>query len=90
MLVVILGFVIFRADTLGQGFGMIRDMFTGASGDPSVNAQILSCISLLFLISFGFAILLSTPVFRVWQEKAEKRGHGVAFQYVSYSVSFVI
>ena len=44
MLVVILAFVIFRADTLTQGFGIIKDMFTINAGDGAANAQILACV----------------------------------------------
>ncbi len=90
MLVVILAFVLFRADNLTQGFGMIKEMLTGAAGDACVNAKIMSCASLLFIISLVFAVILSTPVFRVLKEKIEKTKYAVTCSYIAYIGSLVI
>ena len=90
MLVVILAFVLFRADTLTQGFGLIKNMFTGHVGDNAVNAEIMSLMSLMFMVGLGFAILLSTPVFRVIREKVTATKGGAAYELVSYAGSLVI
>ena len=65
LLVVILAFVIFRADTLTQGFSLIGNMFSGAAGNEAVNAEIMSMTSVMFMIGLVFAVILSTPVFKV-------------------------
>ena len=90
LLVAVLAFVLFRADTLGQGFGLIADMFTGAVGDAAANAEIMSCLSVLFIISFVFALILSTPVFRVIKEKMSKTDHAELYSYASYAGSLAI
>ncbi|MBQ8912811.1 MAG: MBOAT family protein [Lachnospiraceae bacterium] len=90
MLVVILAFVIFRSDTLTQGFGMIKAMFTATSTDAAVNAKIMSCVSLLFVISLIFAIILSTPVFKVIKEKVSKTRYAVPGSYIAYIGSILI
>ena len=90
LLVVTLTFVIFRADTLSQGFGIIKDMFTGAVGSAAVNAQILSSVSVLVIIAFAFALLLSTPIFRVLREKAEKSSLKNLYNYASYTGTLLL
>ena len=90
LLVVTLTFVIFRADTLSQGFGIIKDMFTGAVGSAAVNAQILSSVSVLVIIAFAFALLLSTPIFRVLREKAEKSSMKNLYNYASYTGTLLL
>ena len=90
MLVVIVGFVMFRADTLRIGFGVLGAMFSPASGVGAVNAEIFSLISPVIWIAFGFALLLSTPVFRVLRQKAEHDGHIAAYNYAAYAGSIVL
>ena len=90
MLVVIVAFVIFRADTLTQGLGMIAHMFNGAAGDAAVNAKIFSCVTNLFIISFIFAVFCSTPVFKVIKEKIDKTKMASLCSYVAYSGSLVL
>lgn len=90
MLVVIVGFVVFRADTLSQGFGIIGNMFTGNIGDASVNVQIMAMLSLMFFMALLFAIVLSTPVFKAFRAKAEKGKPAVAYEYLSYAGAMLI
>ncbi|MBR6873366.1 MAG: MBOAT family protein [Ruminococcus sp.] len=90
LLVVILAFVIFRADTLTQGFGLIGNMFSGHAGDAAVNAEIMSYTSVMFMIGLAFAMILSTPVFKVIRAKISATKGAVAYDYVSYAVSLVI
>ena len=90
MLVVIVGFVLFRADTLVQGFGVIRAMFRPLNGASAVNAELFSLLSPEFWIAFGFALLLSTPVCRVLREKSERNGCAAAYNYAAYAGSLVL
>ncbi|MBQ7187659.1 MAG: MBOAT family protein [Ruminococcus sp.] len=90
LLVVILAFVLFRADTLTQGFSLIGNMFSGASGTAAVNAEIMSMTSVMFMISLAFAVILSTPVFKVIRAKVSKTGAAEAYNYVSYIGSLLI
>ena len=90
LLVVVLAFVLFRADTLGQGFGVIGRMFSGGTGTAAVNAQVLACVTPLAILSFVFAVLLSTPVFRVLREKVSATKLAVKYDYLSYAGALVI
>ena len=90
LLVTVLAFVIFRADTLTQGFGMIRDMFTIHPGEAAVNAQIYSTVSVLAIVSFVFALLLSAPVFKLIRAKAESSKLSSAYNYAAYTGSFLL
>ncbi|MBQ4232234.1 MAG: MBOAT family protein [Lachnospiraceae bacterium] len=90
MLVVVLAFVIFRADSLTQGFGIIKDMFTFNEGVHSANVAVMACISQLFVITFIFAILLSAPICRYIRGKVEAKGDVKVYNYLSYTGSFVI
>ncbi|SEF86108.1 alginate O-acetyltransferase complex protein AlgI [Eubacterium ruminantium] len=90
MLVVVLAFVLFRADTLSQGFGIIGQMFNCSMGDSAVNAKILSCLTGLFIVALVFAVLLSTPVFKVIRAKFEKTKSVNLYNYVAYIGSLVV
>ena len=90
LLVVVMAFVLFRADTLTQGFSLIGNMFSGADGNAAVNAEIMSMTSLMFMISLVFAVILSTPVFKVIRAKVSKTGAAEAYNYVSYIGSLLI
>ena len=84
LLVVTVGFVLFRADTLSQGLGVLGAMFSPAAGSAPAVAEILSLLSPLFWVSLGFALLLSTPVFRLLRQRAEQSGRGVVYDYAAY------
>ena len=90
LLVVLTSFVIFRADTLTQGFSIIARMFTSSSMAAPVNSEILSCLNGLFIVSFIFAIVLSTPIFKVFRKKAEESGHIAAYNYAAYAGAVLI
>ncbi len=90
MLVVILAFVLFRADTLSQGMTLIRQMFSFSSGAAPVDAKIMSCMTLLFMVALVFAVILSTPIFKIFRKSAEDSGHAKAYNYCSYIGSLVI
>ena len=90
MLVVVLAFVLFRADTLSQGFGIIGQMFNCSMGDSAVNAQITACLTGLFIVALVFAVLLSTPIFKVIRAKFEKTKTANLYNYVAYMGSLVV
>ncbi|MCR4688732.1 MAG: MBOAT family protein [Saccharofermentans sp.] len=90
LLVVILAFVLFRADTLSQGFRVIADMFSFSAGDSAIAAQVFACISPLTIVVFVFAVLLSTPVFRIIKEKFEAKGHLTSYEYIMSIVSILV
>ena len=91
LLIVIVGFVLFRADTLAQGFGVLGAMFWPTAGSVGAVGEILALLSPLTLLTLGFALLLSTPVFRILRQKAEAAGRlGVLYNYGAYAGSLLL
>ncbi len=90
LLVVVLGFVLFRADTLSQGFGVLGAMFSPSVGDPAACASFFALFSPAAILSFLFALLLSTPVFRLLRQKAEKAGCAEVYNYASCAGSLLL
>ena len=90
LLIVIVGFVIFRADSLAQGFGVIGAMFWPTAGAAAASSEILSCVSPLSILAFAFAIVLSTPVFRLLRQKVAETKHATAYNYAAYAGSMLL
>ncbi len=90
LLIVILGFVIFRADTLAQGIGIIGTMFSPHAGSAVANAEIFSCISPMAILAFGLSLILSTPIFRLIRERVEKTEKAALYNYAAYAGSMVL
>ena len=65
-------------------------MFNGNAGSAAVNAQIFACTNLLFIIAAVFAIILSTPVFRLIKEKVSATKFAAAGSYIAYAGSLLI
>ena len=62
LLVVVLGFTLFRADTLAQAGAMFAAMFTGFGLDWMGTVTVCSLLTPAFLLTLFFALLLSFPV----------------------------
>lgn len=60
--VVCTGFVLFRADTLGQGMAIIGTMFTGFDFTLAYMVPVLNQLSPLFLVTVAAAFILAFPV----------------------------
>ena len=90
LLIVVITFVLFRADTLTQGFGIIANMFTGASGVTFVTSRVLSLINPLFVISFVLALLISTPLFPTIRAKLASSSKCRIYNYLSYAGSMAV
>ncbi len=67
MLVVCLGFVIFRATTLEQGLAVIQTMFTGGTG--VLDYQIINFLTPLFVVTFIVAVIGSVPLWHGLRDK---------------------
>lgn len=62
ILVVIIGWVFFRADTIDQGFFWVATMFTGWSFDASSMALVMSLLTPLNLVVFAVGCVTCLPV----------------------------
>ena len=64
LLVVTVGFVIFRADTMGQGRLFIREMFTGFHFEPAAMSLAVRQLTPLYLFVLAVSAVASAPVKR--------------------------
>ncbi len=90
LLVVVITFVLFRADTLSQGVGIIANMFNGAAGISAINSQVLACINPLFIITFIIGLVISTPLFKTIREKVANSDKAKIYNYASYVGSIAV
>lgn len=87
MLVVTVGFVIFRADNITQAASIISNMFTGFTFNESTKTAAGLILNPLLAVSFFFAVIFSTPLLRIIREKLDKTRFKPAVGLVSGAVS---
>ena len=73
LLVVCIGFVFFRADTMTQGVQWVKAMFTGFSMGAASTSLALQQLTPLYLATFTVACIASFPVFEKWKAMADIR-----------------
>lgn len=86
LIVVCLTFVIFRADSVMYALSYILKMFTGFKHTAEASAMLINTLNPLYITVFIFAVVLSTPVYRICEKKLCDK-NAVAFDIVSYIVS---
>ena len=87
LLVVLVGFVIFRADNMGQAFSMIGAMFSGGSASAQTGLLLAQCLTPLTLFVLAVGLVGSTPVLPLVCRKAEQQTGSVyaCLQALSYA-----
>ncbi|MDE7416068.1 MAG: MBOAT family protein [Lachnospiraceae bacterium] len=83
MLVVICGFVVFRADTIGQAVRILSAMFTGFHAEPAEQMMIAKLLTPYHVVCILAAVLLSAPVCMWLKER-------IKHQAVLYAASVVL
>lgn len=73
LLVVCIGFVLFRADTIEQAVVMISTMFTKTEWNSLIAASTIRIFDNLFLIAFPAAVVCAMPVGQWVKEWANRR-----------------
>ncbi|HCT92050.1 MAG TPA: MBOAT family protein [Lachnospiraceae bacterium] len=69
LMVVLIGFVFFRADTMGQGLFWVREMFTGFHFEPEAMRLCLSLLTPLNITVFAAGIAACLPFGERFREK---------------------
>ena len=87
LLVVLVGFVIFRADNMGQAFSMIGAMFSGGSASAQTGLLLAQCLTPLTLFALAVGLVGSMPVLPLVCRKAEQQTGSVyaCLQALSYA-----
>ncbi len=62
LLVVLVGFVIFRADNMGQAFWINRSRVSGGSASAQTGLLLAQCLTPLTLFALAVGLVGSTPV----------------------------
>ena len=85
LLVVCIGFVFFRADTMTQGVQWVKAMFTGFSTGAASTSLALQQLTPLYLVTFIVACIASFPVFEKWKSNGRYQAfyNNMAFYAVS-------
>ena len=73
LLVVLIGFVIFRADNMGQAFSMIGAMFSCIRASAQTGLLLAQCLTPLTMFALLFGLVGSTPVLPMVCRKAEQQ-----------------
>lgn len=87
LLVVCAGFVIFRADSIGQAGMLLEVMFTKTAWTPAIEAATAGACTMLFLATLPIAAVCSTPILE--RIKSGKRC-GIFSEMASYMVSLLL
>lgn len=91
LLVVCVGFVMFRADTFGQGMFMIGTMFSGWEFSPVQMAVVWEQLTPIFLVTLVVAVFGSAPLIPKAAEACLVRENlRKPATYFSYMASFVL
>lgn len=90
LFVVVLSFVIFRADNVSQGFSIIKSMFSGASEASNMNTLIISKFTPQFIFILLFAVIFSQPITKWLSAKAEKCRYAAVLEGGKYVVSIAV
>ncbi len=87
LLVVVLGFAVFRADTLAQGFGMMGAMFTGFAWREASTLALIQYGTNRAWTALALGLLVSVnPFAGWWQRRAGRPGYVAA----SYGAALVL
>ena len=73
LLVVLIGFVIFRADNMGQAFSMLGAMFSGICASAQTGLLLAQCLTPLTMFALLLGLVGSTPVLPLVCRKVEQQ-----------------
>ena len=90
MLVTVLAFVFFRAETLGEACRFIGKMFTPSMGSSADTALFLSRLTPMYLVMLAMAVIFSMPVIRTLSGRLKSEKSAAVGEAVSYAVTLVL
>lgn len=90
ILMAMLSFVIFRADTVGYGFKLIGKMFGIGSGSSATTVTIISTLSAMRVIALVLAVIFCTPVIKKIETRLASTRSYEVFEVIKHFVSLLI
>lgn len=90
MLVTILAFVFFRADTISDACRFIGRMFNPFGGTSAQTAMLLSQLTPVFIFALCLAIVFSMPVWQTLRSRIKSREMLIYGEAGSYVISLVL
>ncbi|MBQ8296391.1 MAG: MBOAT family protein [Ruminococcus sp.] len=90
MLVVVLAFVFFRAETLSDACGFIGKMFNPFSGSDEQTALFLQQLTPMFIAMLCFAVIFSMPVWQTLRSRIKSKELLMYGEAGSYVISLVL
>lgn len=90
VLVTIVAFVFFRADTVSDACRFIGKMFVPSMGDSGNTAMFLSRLTPMYIVTLGLAVLFSMPVIKASLGRLKSEKTIAAGEAASYCVSLVL
>lgn len=89
LLVTVLAFVFFRAETISDACRFIGHMFV-PSGNSVQTALFMRCLTPMYIIMLVMAVIFSIPITRKLREKASSEKLMSVCEYSSYGVSVLL
>jgi alginate O-acetyltransferase complex protein AlgI len=91
LLVVVCGFVIFRAETLPQGLTMLSNMFAGWQRHPDAQALLMRVLSPGFVLTMLVAGIAATPIVQTIRQRISANARLVnLYEPVGYGISILL
>ena len=92
LLVVLIGFVIFRADNIEQAASMIRAMFSGISASAQTGLLLAQCLTPLTMFALLLGLVGSTPILPMVCHKAERQTESArtCLRVINYAAVLVL
>lgn len=90
MLVVTFAFVLFRADSFGQGLMMMGQMVAGFHFEYAPTSLAMQQLTPVFLFTFVAAVVAATPVKNFLQRKVKASRHGRLLDSGSYLYALIL
>ena len=90
LLVVLVGWVLFRSDSFGQAISMTALLFTPAAANHQQLQLFMQQLTPLFCCAVVVGAIASTPVKDVVAKRIERAGHARVFQALSFILSLVV
>lgn len=86
IMVVLIGFVIFRSETFGQSMIFIQSMFTWSSASALATKELMILITPLAVVLFMISVVASTPIVKMIQNRTKS----VYISYLSYGFTLIL